>query len=375
MKTWLFEALDTLLFRDAVPFRAGETHRAAGGVFPPYATTIQGAVRTAIAARRGWSPGGVASWPEQLGGPDDLGDLILRGPYLERSGTYLFRAPLLFLGGAGEGGRRYVRLVPGREEVLTDLGRARLPEPVESFPGGKIEPDLWVTRDDLELILQGGVPRRPFSPKELWAEEPRVGIGMYRQTRTAERSLMYNALHVRPLAPDGDRIQPFRLAVGVDGIPEDWHPAPPFVVNLGGEGRAVRVEVGARPVELPGPPREFNQSGGHMLFTLSLLTPARFDCVEEVQRAVCSGPVETVGRPVSACVGRIERLGGWDLVKREPRPLEPVIPAGSTWFYEGTPADLDRARKLHGQCIGPKKMRSYGFGQVVVGTWKERGDG
>ena len=71
-----FTLLDTGFFRGGQPFHAGE-----GGYsqltshFPPPMSTLQGAIRTALAAAHGWQPGQNDSWPEELGDADSLGRL------------------------------------------------------------------------------------------------------------------------------------------------------------------------------------------------------------------------------------------------------------------------------------------------------------
>ena len=122
---WMFSALDTLFFRDAAPFNSEEGGQSGvSGVFPTFMTTLQGAVRSALAYGQGWTPEKPQKWPQELGSHDKLGDLKLRGPYLMCNESYLFPAPLFLMQKKLAGEISYARLVPG-EKVECDLGMLR----------------------------------------------------------------------------------------------------------------------------------------------------------------------------------------------------------------------------------------------------------
>lgn len=74
---------------------------------------------------------------------------------------------------------------------------------------------------------------------------------------------------------------------------------------------------------------------------------------------------------VSACVGRPLRLGGWDSLEQRPLPLAPFLPAGSTWFCVVETQAIEGVLNLHGAKIGARQ--AYGFGQIALGTWEEKG--
>ncbi|HCX79638.1 MAG TPA: hypothetical protein DG577_09515, partial [Firmicutes bacterium] len=118
-RLWLFEALDTLFFRDGTPFFMGETDsRGIRSTFPPGMSTLQGAIRTALAAGQGWHKG--REWPEQtLGSYDSIGSLKLQGPYLALAAAgkldYLFPFPAAAV--MHKGGFAY--LLPDEATVAT----------------------------------------------------------------------------------------------------------------------------------------------------------------------------------------------------------------------------------------------------------------
>lgn len=370
---WIFSALDSLFFRDGTPYNAGEGGQSGvSGCFPPYMTTLQGAVRTALAVGQGWTPENPEKWPQELGNPGHLGNLRLRGPYLLIDEQLLFPAPLMLMQKKDKD-IRFSRLVPG-EKVDCDLGQVRLPELKDKIPGAKLMEKQWLTAEGLKAVLAGGLPEKEqvFEQDKLWREESRVGIEREKNSRTAADGKIYSSIHVRP----GDFKHKVSLGVYVDGVPGSWHEKAARVTWLGGEGRLACLEIKETGPELP-PHPEIKPQGGKVRFTATLITPGWFDNLKEV---IKNGPVNSIpGELVSACIGKVEQVGGWDIKNHCPRPLKPLLPAGTTWFFEAAASELEQVYSLHGQCIGDNKEKqkdkdktAYGFGQIVIGRW---GDG
>lgn len=373
-QVWTFTLLDTGFFRDGQPFNAGEGgYSRVQASFPPNMVTLQGAIRTALASAAGWRPGAAAAWPSYLGGADNLGQLTLRGPYLLRGDQAYFPMPLHLLAKersakSGEKKWDFALLTPG-DPVACDLGAAiRLPRVAgEGFAGGRAPDGLYVNREGLEAVLGGSVPQ-PEQVEwqgELWAEEARIGLERRDATRTALEGQLYQAVHVRPR-------QGVAVRALVGGLPQDRQFAPPGFVLLGGEGRAAAVKVQQATDDdlaslLPSRPPLAPDQDGTLRFTLTLITSGYYADPAAVIRR---GPPGVPGTCVSACIGKLRQIGGWNLEEGRPRSLEPVLPAGSTWFFEGSGEDLAAVAALHGRCLGDKP--EYGHGQVVVGKWERR---
>jgi len=127
----------------------------------------------------------------------------------------------------------------------------------------------------------------------------------------------------------------------------------------------------------PKPPELVENGDGKIRFTVTLLTPGWYGNYEErhenppedVIRVIRSGPREVPGRCVSACIGKTLQIGGWDIKNSCPRPLWPVLPPGSTWFYEAPASERHRIEELHGKVTGFKSR--YGMGQLLIGIWNE----
>jgi CRISPR-associated protein Cmr3 len=128
---------DTWFFRDSTSFNMGASPQAGvRGVFPPYPSTVAGAIRAALARNRGWN--GEASWDRALkdvlgDGPDDLGRLALSGPFVVRDGVPIFSMPRHVVGQQNGDGRWVPALLrPGKSRISSDLGPStRLPEIAE----------------------------------------------------------------------------------------------------------------------------------------------------------------------------------------------------------------------------------------------------
>lgn len=356
--------LDTCFFRDAAPFNVGEGgYATARSVFPPAMTTLQGAIRTALALGRGWRPGNDTPWPAELGGSDDLGELVLRGPYLLFEDQPYFPMPLILIEKSGD----FTRLMPG-EPVKCDLGDVRLPVPERRLDGAKLPEGRYLSRNGLQAVLEGGRPdwkKDVKTSNELWAEEQRVGLEREDSTRTAFEGHLYNCVHIRPVAD-------VRLVVFVSGIPADWQVTGQRIIPLGGESRLAAVEIGVgEPGKIlpPAPPLRCGNDG-KLRFTVTLITPGWYGKPEDVERVIRQGPPDVPGCCISACIGKAQQIGGWDIVNCQPRPLMPVLPPGSTWFYEADAADAGQVAGLHGECLSPRE--AYGFGQIVIGRWGEK---
>ncbi|MDZ4778782.1 MAG: type III-B CRISPR module-associated Cmr3 family protein [Planctomycetia bacterium] len=401
-RTILLSPIDAWFFRDGRPYNSGESNQTdVASLFPPPATTVVGALRAGLAREKGWD--GVSNWSTQRKLADVLGDgfegkkalgaMRFRGPWLVRrqdGGAYesLFPMPLHVLGKPGPKQSRddgscdhdkpygsnepiwqpQCLLTPADEKNATscDLGDVRLPmtSSVRAHPfekdGLKEPSSQWVTQPGLKLILSGQLPTQEHvvEARDLWKHEIRVGLKRNEEKRVTEQGGLYSPRFVR-LARD------VSLAMTVNDLPEDWHI--PKLLALGGEGRMADCSPIAGWALCASPAKD------HRRFTVTLLTPLMLpiDPDGTVRQPVIGQelPGLTGSRIVSACVGKSHSIGGWDSTKRQPLPLRPVLPAGSTWFCECDAKDWPSLSQKHGQHIGDK--RPFGYGQIVLGNWPQ----
>lgn len=355
-----FTPVDSWFFRDGRPFHQGEATSDVGGLFPPSAFTVVGAIRAHLARRMGWRDG---RWDDRisrlLGDGYDLGCLRFRGPLLCReknSGMeLLFPAPLNLYG--KNTGKEMRLLFPGAE-VECDLGRVRLPS-AEGIDGMKPLPG-YISAGQLASLLRGEVPGEPvIRSDELWETEYAVGLERDDSTRTAKEAHLYSINRIRLR-------RGVHLVMGIRGVDDridslDLDSLDGAVVPMGGEGRMAHV----REIDIPGDgvsgAEHIGDADGRIRFTLVHITPAFLER--------WPGPGESIpgvpGSVVSACLDRARRIGGWDSVRRRPVDLRPFIPPGSVWFCEAGEGEL----KEHFSRIG--EFTGFGFGEVAVGLWRE----
>ena len=392
------EPVDTWFFRDGTPFTMGAAPQEnVESLFPPHPVTVAGALRAALARTQGWN--GRGRWPQALcdilgDGPDHLGRLLLDGPFLLREGRPLFRAPRHLLGfvagsGAGAGGgedgggawRPSTLLRPG-PPVVCDLGAAvRLPILAASQPersGSRPErqklmpgDSSWLTREGLDAVLRARLPAHDdvVPDRCLWSDEPRIGLERDGDARTAREGMLYSTRHVRPH-------RDVSLGIRVAGLPSDWTPVGQLL-TLGGEGRLAecREWPGAAKVSFDAPSAEIEASGKVSMVALTPLDLSEQACLGRESLPVSILERDRVRlRVVSACLGRPQRIGGWDSLARRPLPLRSVLPSGSTLFCEvddpagpgvGTLANITAADGL--ARVGSRQ--EWGFGLVALGVW------
>ena len=358
------EPMDTWFFRDGTPFTAGSAPQdGVGSLFPPHPATTAGALRAAFAFCNGWN--GRGRWPQRLNevlgnGPNDLGKFAVDGPFLLRGNEPFFPIPRHLLG-SKETGQWIPRLLlrPG-PEVVCDLGdTTRLPEAPqieEEIEGLKTGEGFWIAWSGMERILKGALPASDaiVSCESLWSEEFRIGLQRDGDTRSAIEGMLYSTCHVR-LRCD------VSLGLRVTGIPEGWTLPHGRMIPLGGENRLAGCCKWDGEVAFDSPIETIMESGQAAVIALSPL---------DVEPDVYLGrkPLAALGdaRVVSACLGRPQRIGGWDSLAHVPLPLRCVLPPGSVLFCEIP--EPERCRDVTGLIrLGAKQ--ALGFGLAALGSW------
>jgi len=372
--------LDAWFFRDGRPYNLHESNQTdVASMFPPAMTTVAGAIRAALARERGWD--GRGRWQASLNtvlgdGFDNLGKLRFEGPFLSRRldelDELLFPMPLHVLGtpepdpsSTEPRWRPSTHLTPG-PPIPCDTGLVRLPIRVDENGHTKDGAGLWVTAAGLQRVLSGRLPASDevVVPTSLWSHEPRIGLVREPLSRTTADSdhALYSPRYVRLR-------RNVALSVVVHEVPEDW--TVPDLFPLGGEGRMADCRL-CDSVALPSASIAIRKT---RRVAVVLLTPL---CLKPDANGLLEHPRPNHSFPdlqgttiVSACVGKPVRFGGWNSLAGEPIALTPCLPAGSTWFCEIEQAAVDTVLQAHGRHVGERT--AYGFGQIVLGTWDDKG--
>ena len=364
------EPVDTWFFRDGTPFSAGSSpQETVGSIFPPHPMTTVGALRAAIARCNGWN--GRGRWSDQIStvlgdgyGSDDLGALVVDGPFLLRGSDPLFPVPRHLLGLNPSGKWIPDALArPGDNSTTCDLGNdVLLPEfPQTGGSAAKLKNGerQWLTRAGMASVLAGEVPKSEeiVANDELWSEEFRIGLKRDSNTRTAEEGMLYSTRHVRLK-------RGVSLGMRVDGIPlKGW--TVPFgrMLPFGGENRLAECIEWDGEFEFSAPSEQAMASGKVTVIALSPL---------DIERDIYCGkkPLEELdgAEVVSACLDRPQRVGGWDSLKRSSLPLRSLLPPGSVLFCDGPKRGQD-AGKAQFEIIRLGARQNWGFGLAAVGSW------
>ena len=375
-KQWCFEPHDTWFFRESRPLSA------IGGLelesrFPPPARTVMGAIRSVIGQRQG------VDWAnyltdvkykhilDEIGGPEDFGNLRLTGPYLIYENQRLYPVPQSLM----TKNEHFQYLQIGGSPVHCDLGeKVQLPKLIE--PGAKHLENHWLKENGLQKVLAGELPNQKdvIPQSDLFKNETRIGIVHNKNKRTIEEGLVYQTQHLRPI----EKI--VKIGAIVDGIADNLQPPMRTQERFGGEGRLATVTV----TKAPQVPTRFDVPTDGQNLLLMLLTHADLGSdkdswlpLPDFQKTTDKKSGNTVWQGIlngvelaiiSAVLGKAVREGGWNLRKRCPRPMISLVPAGSVWFCQVKDNLSSAIKQLHGFKIG--KDTALGRGELVAGVWK-----
>jgi CRISPR-associated protein Cmr3 len=354
------EPVDVWLFRDGKPFNRGSDHRARS-IFPPLPTVMQGVIRTHHIERNGGIPAYLAGqlWEvmQVVGEPGHLppDTFRLRGPFLARhirTPGSLHDVDMYFPLPAdaysdGETYRAFELCLPD-SDVVTDLEHdmlLSLRQDRESEKQEAVEGGVWLSLQALqEYLARDELPiGRATQGNDLFVRENRFGIGRDDNTRATREGLLYEAEFIRPWQDVG-------LYVEVEGIGE-WDER--GILGIGGEGRCGYYQNAEAPQIqhpiAPDAPR----------FKIVFLTPAYLEQgwqADDWKNLLGTGAVFK-----GAAVNRPLTLGGFNQATKEQKPARRYVPAGSVYFFEGTPP-------LHLATI-TQAGANIGFGQFIIGGW------
>lgn len=416
--SWLWiEPLDVLFFRDSKPFTAGESHRAKSA-FPPTPYPFVGAVRSRVLADvlprvgsdfQAYRDHIIGKVQHQelndivaiLGDAKSYGQLRFRGPFLARKESDspyepLFSAPRdLF-----------------ESRCLNPLSPAHQPVGVSFAPTGDVGDKLallwsreplrklkgrFLSAGQLSDYLQGNTVTLPERKEELVKRELRVGIALKPGQRTAQEGMFYMPEMIRLSSKNGQagfvlEISGLSLAKASQESLRKYTLPPKGLLQLGGEGRAVQYEqIDQDPlkdlVDLKTRLQEEILTSN--CFKLYLATPAIFqqgwlpDFIDGNTREIkADHEFRSNGlnfRLVAATVGKPLPIGGWDLAKKEPKPMYKAVPPGSVYFFKLLEGDVKDILKLFHLTSKVQestddqelpRLAQIGFGLTLVGSWE-----
>jgi CRISPR-associated protein Cmr3 len=381
MTSVFIEPCDVVFFRDDLPFGVRGT-QVGRCQFLPRPSVIAGALRTRVLASQGVDFDGFrqgADLPEAIAREIghvrnralEVGTFRLAGLYLgERNGdggdVAYFRVgrDLVGPGKKGDGkGRRPRLLRPAPEDWMpgpSSLGGLR---PLAITPG--LEPvGGWLDAVSFVRYLAGDPPETTsLEESGILDWDHRVGIGLDPEARTVDEGRLFSSQGAVMRAGWG-------FVADVEGcslLPTAG------LVRLGGDGRMARLSRWAGAAPDWSAPREAVIRSRRFRWVLQ--TPAIFSggwLPRSLREAADRWFIERDGfraRLVSVAIAAPELAGGWDLIRRGPKPFRRMVPAGSVYWFDIETGSGEAAWALfHGQSVSDEKAQE-GFGLVHLGGW------
>ena len=410
--------LDTQFYRSSLPFDAG-IDSAAFSNFPPWPRPIYGALRAEAFRQNGVSLSqNLTESHPVLGNKEKFGSLAIKGPFLvqwDKEGGEIGFVYLPFPSDlVKEKDRVFVRpLVPDEQSNLSVFSNLREPSLFALKP--QFEEASMVQVEEVEgFFLKSGLSdylcgelknerlgNFAVPSAKIYSPEPRVGIKLSPQQRTAETGMIYQVWHYR-LNVNED--WPFGFYVKLEGYKEnELHLPSQGILRLGGEGRPAAYYLLDNPSQESASwwelPREtvINKIAQSGKFKAYLITPAIFKNgampdICTISSGEIKGSIKLNGEEYpfilcGAAIGKSQKIGGWDIQNKCPKVMRQAVPAGSLYFFkfEKWPEDDQERRSLaeavwkefnfqswcqkepwNEQEPGPGKE---GFGIVLIGGW------
>jgi len=385
MKWFFIRPFDTLFFRDARPFIAGEDNLAQS-IFPPAPSVTYGAIRTVSLIHAGvdllkFAKGVASNLPAAAGTKAEFGTLYLIGPIpawrSAEAVNLLFPSPLNLIYKEASRDQDLEFLLPeaptGNTNLSLSLNLCIAQEKVKSADR------YYLLSDQAFGLLAGIIPRRLgdlTNQEAFWKLDHRVGIARTNK-RTAEEGMLYSSQHIQ--INNMDRVGGLVVKVldGENDLP------PKGVLQLGGEKRFCEFEE----VSLP-QPTEYQiekiaeKISKNQRFFLWLISPAVFSNKEYafipgfIDHQTLVGQLDNQEVKLVGCqVGRAVSIGGWNIAENRHKPMRRAVPEGSIYFFEFNNKKPDNMKQFVANWMLrpiPGQMPDYekqGFGTILIGGY------
>lgn len=381
--TRFIEPLDVLFLRGNKLF--GDPGSYGDALVPPWPSTIAGALRSRLLADEGVDLTAFARGEfdhPHLGTPARPGPFVVTAFHLARRHGDGRVEPLMSLpadlvvsqdatGGLKVQSLNPTPLTAGTAGLATSAPFRTLPvlaAPTRDKPLS----GFWLDEAGWRAYLAGRTPAPAnlVGTRDLWALDPRVGVGLENATGRAADGKLFTVQAVamvkrgHPLgSPADEHSQGPRLAAYDLGfVATVTGAALPRggTLRLGGDGRAAAMSVCE--TRLPEPDYEALASGHRCRLVLTTpgifgsppADPARGEASgwlpPGIRRQEDGGYRFTLGgvraRLTCAAVPRAEVISGWDLAHWRPKPAQRAVPAGAVYWLEELDATPEDLRKL-----------------------------
>lgn len=378
---------DTCFFRDGRPFTSGEQTEAAT-LFPPFPSTVFGALRSAYIAEKGWDAFRNGELAGEIGTQADYqnASFALKGIFLEETQSGKIYMPLPYdlvvdkddLKTEGS----EVHTYPLQRQQVTSnsplphvLMNVNHPDKTIEYPSR----GAYTQQRQLREYLLGQYHRVKAVMQERFFDfEPKVGIARNATTMTTEEGHLYQLNMIR-LKQGSDRYHLVAEAEGITFSPSEG------IVKLGGEQKVFAYRqsegqpiLGYNEAEKQQITETIRKAGGE--FKLYFATPVLWNHADgwranwmNLGNDTHAYTDEHTGKSVTcqlltAALGKYQLVGGWDIMANRPKPMYRAVPAGTVYYLKlvaGEPEDVLELFHYHNLA----DIRDQeGFGLAYVGV-------
>ena len=352
----IIEPIDTLFFRDGKPFSMGD-QTAAFGIFPPYPSTVYGAIRTGIISQnQGLSSFYAGGMTDEIGTMADSSSASfkLKGVFPYKSdGDYLyFPAPLDLVTEDNKTAKRTEIKQDAPFSTNIKIDQYLFPLEIEKATSVK---EYYITHIDFISYLNSARNEFDIYHESTFCKvEYKTGIKIDSLTKTADEGNLYR-VGMRRFKKD------FCLACDLKGTPSLRKEG---VLKLGGEGKTVRYHTSKFQLQDTKETvvKRIKETG---IIKIYFATPAIFEKGWVPDEKMINGPdykleflTASIGSPVS--------IGGWDMGKGGHKTMMRGVPAGSVYYLKILSGDVEKIHQhLHYRNISERA--NEGFGLIMVG--------
>lgn len=331
-------ALDTLFFRDGKPFNRGE-ETWANGIFPPPPSVLYGALRSLY----------FTSNPKDIGKEntdnDPTNNLIINDIQISSGDNLYFPCPLDVVVEKATKNTEDINYLSLNLDGTKRITSSNLDYHLSVKDNLEIEAlEGYISQRNFRKYLKGQTPNDVFSLDKLLTFEPKVGIGRDNNTHVSDDGLLYRVGMIRPEIQNENN-QFVKLNIEIDFELETWNLPIGYkgFIKLGGEAKACSYEV------ISPKDKTNSEQLSSDVFKIYFLTPTIFknDFLDYDGEKKSYGWLpsfldknlegELNGVKVkllTAAIGKPKYLGGFDMKKRNPKPMLKMIPEGSVYYFK-----------------------------------------
>jgi len=343
------KAIDTLFFRNGMPFSKGE-ETWSGSVFPPYPSVFYGALRTVY----------FANHLDELNKANEENDptakLRLEGIYYKIYENLYFPLPFDCVSIKDNKNDKVVklnfeqRIFPGSFNLDYVLSYN---QNVENVPGGILSKSVFT------MYLEGKLQECDIGKLDNYvANEYKTGIGMDRNLRSSKEGELYRI--------ETKRLKNMAFVVKFSGLDVSAFNKK-GVIKIGGEAKAARYVETNEDTKIKYPSFDNNEKR----FKIVLSTPAIFKngwIPHWIDKNTFRGNYNGIKlKLLTAAIGKPVLVGGFDIKENRPKPMYKAVPAGSVYYFELLDGEMsDVISSFHEKALSDI-MSKQGFGISYVG--------